>query len=65
MTCIKGALEEIKSLEPGEKLVFADIAAKYAVNRTTLAKKHKQIRTPKTLTSRSLTYNMRQSLSSI
>jgi hypothetical protein len=40
MSSIEAALAAIKSLKPGEKLVYTDIAAKYGVDRRTLARRH-------------------------
>jgi hypothetical protein len=40
MSLIEAALAAIKALEPGEKLVYTYIAAKYSINRTTLARRH-------------------------
>ena len=41
MDPIEAALAAIESLEPGEKLVYAQIAKKYGVEPTTLAQRHK------------------------
>jgi hypothetical protein len=41
MDPIEAALAAIESLEPGEKLVYAQIAKKYGVEPTTLARRHK------------------------
>jgi transposase-like protein len=41
MNSIKAALAAIESLEPREKLVYAQIARKYGVEPTTLARRHK------------------------
>jgi hypothetical protein len=40
MSSIEAALAAIESLEPGEKLVYTQIAAKYGVDRRTLARRH-------------------------
>jgi hypothetical protein len=40
MSSIEAALAAIESLEPGEKLVYTQIAAKYSVDRRTLARRH-------------------------
>jgi hypothetical protein len=40
MSSIEAALAAIESLKPGEKLVYTDIAAKYGVDRRTLARRH-------------------------
>jgi hypothetical protein len=40
MSLIEAALAAIKALEPGEKLVYTHIAAKYSIDRTTLARRH-------------------------
>jgi hypothetical protein len=40
MSPIEAALAAIKALEPGEKLVYTHITAKYSINRTTLARRH-------------------------
>jgi hypothetical protein len=41
MDPIEAALAAIESLEPGEKLVYAQIAKKFGVEPTTLARRHK------------------------
>jgi hypothetical protein len=41
MDPIEAALAAIESLEPEEKLVYAQIAKKYGVEPTTLARRHK------------------------
>jgi hypothetical protein len=41
MGSIEAALAAIESLEPGEKLVYAQIATEYDVEPTTLARRHK------------------------
>jgi hypothetical protein len=43
MSPIEAALAAIKALEPGGKLVYTHIAAKYSVDRTTLARRHKGV----------------------
>jgi hypothetical protein len=43
MGSIKAALAAIESLEPGEKLVYTHIAAKYSINCRTLARRHQGI----------------------
>jgi hypothetical protein len=40
MSPIEAALAAIKALEPGEKLIYTHIAAKYGIDRTTLARRH-------------------------
>jgi hypothetical protein len=45
MTPIEAALAAIESLEPGEKLIYAQIARKYGVKSTTLARRHKGVST--------------------
>jgi hypothetical protein len=40
MSSIEAALAAIESLEPGEKLIYTQIAAKYGVDRRTLARRH-------------------------
>jgi hypothetical protein len=40
---IEAALAAIKSLEPGEKLIYTHIAAEYIVDRRTLARRHQGI----------------------
>jgi hypothetical protein len=40
MSSIEAALAAIESLEPREKLVYTQIAAKYSVDRRTLARRH-------------------------
>jgi hypothetical protein len=40
MSPIEAALAAIKALEPGEKLIYTQIAAKYGVDRRTLARRH-------------------------
>jgi hypothetical protein len=40
MSSIEAALAAIESLEPREKLVYTQIAAKYGVDRRTLARRH-------------------------
>jgi hypothetical protein len=40
MSSIDAALAAIESLEPGEKLIYTQIAAKYGVDRRTLARRH-------------------------
>ncbi|CAE7016160.1 Pogo transposable element [Pyrenophora teres f. teres] len=45
MDPIKAALTAIESLKPGEKLVYAQIARKYSVEPTTLARRHKGVST--------------------
>jgi hypothetical protein len=40
MSPIDAAIEEIKSLAPGEKFSYRKIAEKYGVERTTLARRH-------------------------
>jgi hypothetical protein len=40
MSLIEAALAAIESLKPGEKLVYTQIAAKYGVDRRTLARRH-------------------------
>jgi hypothetical protein len=40
MSPIEAALAAIKALEPGEKLVYTHIAAKYGIDCTTLARRH-------------------------
>jgi hypothetical protein len=40
MSSIKAALAAIESLEPGEKLVYTQIAVKYSVDRRTLARRY-------------------------
>jgi hypothetical protein len=40
MSPIEAALIAIKSLKPGEKLVYTDIAAKSGVNCRMLARRH-------------------------
>jgi hypothetical protein len=41
MSSIEAALAAIESLEPGEKLVYAQIAREYNIEPTTLARRHK------------------------
>jgi hypothetical protein len=41
MGSIEAVLAVIKSLKPGEKLVYAQIARNYSVEPTTLARRHK------------------------
>jgi hypothetical protein len=43
MSSIEAALKAIEALEPGEKLVYSQIAAKYGVDRTTLARRHQRV----------------------
>jgi hypothetical protein len=43
MGSIDAALTAIKSLEPGEKVVYTHIAAEYGVDRRTLARRHQGI----------------------
>jgi hypothetical protein len=44
MSSIEVALAAIESLKPGEKLVYTEIAAKYGVDRRTLARRHQPSR---------------------
>ena len=43
MSPIEAALVAIEALEPGEKLVYSQIAAKFSVNRSTLARRHQGV----------------------
>jgi hypothetical protein len=43
MSSIEAALAAIEALEPGEKLVYTQIAAQYGVNRRTLARRHQRV----------------------
>ena len=43
MSSIEAALAAIKALEPGEKLVYTQIAAQYGVDRRTLARRHQGV----------------------
>ncbi|KAF1995288.1 hypothetical protein P154DRAFT_611292 [Amniculicola lignicola CBS 123094] len=45
MNSIEAALAAIKSLEPGEKLVYTQIAREYNIKPTTLARRHKGVST--------------------
>ena len=49
MSPIEAALVAIEALEPGEKLVYSQIAAKFSVNRSTLARRHQGASTSRTL----------------
>jgi hypothetical protein len=57
MSSIETALTAIESLKPGEKISYAQIAKKYSVERTTLARRYKGVST-----SRSLNAQNRQAL---
>jgi hypothetical protein len=43
MSLIKAALAAIEALEPSKKLVYTQIAAKFSVNRLTLARRHQRV----------------------
>ena len=43
MTPIEAAIEDIKSLEPGEKVNIAMFARKHGVDRTTLSKRYRGV----------------------
>jgi hypothetical protein len=43
MSSIEAALAAIESLEPGEKLIYTQIAAQYSVDRRTLARRHQRV----------------------
>ena len=53
MTPIEAALAAIESLKLGEKLVYAQIARKYNVEPTTLARRHKGASTSRSLEAQS------------
>ena len=68
MTGIKEALEEIKNLMPGEKVVYKDIAKNMALIAQPWrgnTSRFKLIKRPRTSTNRSSPRNKRRSLSSI
>ena len=46
MTPIEAALEEIKSLKPGDDFSYSVIARKYSVHRTTLSRQRRAITVP-------------------
>jgi hypothetical protein len=65
MSPIDAAIEEIKSLAPGEKFSYKKIAEKYGVERTTLARRHQaknQPRSVKNLQQRAVTPAQEQEL---
>src|SRR3954465_12671011 len=47
MGAIKEAIEEIESLEPGEKFSYQAIANKYGVHRVTLSRRHQGLQAPR------------------
>ncbi|KAJ8105176.1 hypothetical protein OPT61_g10339 [Boeremia exigua] len=47
MEGINAALAEIDSLDPGEQFSYNQIAKKYSVNRTTLARRHQRVQVPR------------------
>jgi hypothetical protein len=49
MSPIDAAIEEIKSLAPGEKFSCRKIAEKYGVERTTLARRHQAKNQPRSV----------------
>ena len=47
MPGIKDALDEIRKLKPGEKLVYTYIAKKHGVARSTLSRAHRRVQVPR------------------
>jgi hypothetical protein len=45
---IDGALADLESRKPGEPLIYGKTAAKYSVERCTLARRHQGIQKPRT-----------------
>jgi transposase-like protein len=43
MTPIEAALAALDSLEPGEKICYADIAREYGCDRNTLSRRHRRV----------------------
>jgi hypothetical protein len=65
MSPIDAAIEEIKSLAPGEKFSYRKIAEKYGVERTTFARRHQaknQPRSVKNIQQRAVTPEQEQEL---
>ena len=52
MPGIDEALAEIASLEPGEEIVYTQIAKKHGVDRSTLARRHRRVQVPREVADR-------------
>lgn len=55
MPGIDEALAEIDSLEPGEEIVYTQIAKKHGVDRSTLARRHQRVQVPREVADRKQT----------
>ncbi|KAF7572874.1 hypothetical protein PtrM4_077790 [Pyrenophora tritici-repentis] len=44
MSCINAAIEAIESRDPGDKFTYSEVARRFGVDRSTLSRRHQQIR---------------------